>query len=456
MSTLSNYAEVLKVFYLPGIQDYLNQSTILSSIVETNEKDVSGKTATIENHYGRSTGTGAVGDGGALMSASYQKFKTSTVPMKYVYGRVNFTGPTIAATRDEKGAYAKVIDTEVRGITEDLRKEVNRMLWGCGYGVLARWQTGVSASITVQKKYRGNSVGGDGFGSAFGAKYLDKRTDGYQCKPTISGNNSGTYTITATDIAVTALTKGATADTITITDVGTPAAGTWYVRPKGLAAQSTTTGASNRTEPMGLRGLVNDGNIDKIAIFNASYTGTTGSDHLQGLSVSSYSWFKAIVDAHPSGRYAGQRALTLDLMQTMFDMVEEVAGKDYGPNLILTTRAMRRQYLALCQASATTVNKMALDGGWTALDYNGVPLMVDNDAIDGEIYFLTTKDMQIYRMSDYNWMDQDGAILSRISGYDKYEAVLFRYFEFGVNNRANQGVLCDLAYSKGLNEGYGG
>ena len=97
---------------------------------------------------------------------------------------------------------------------------------------------------------------------------------------------------------------------------------------------------------------------------------------------------------------------------------------------------------------------MKLDGGFTGLEYNGVPLIVDNDAIDGEIYFLTTKDLQLYRMSDYDWMDKDGAVLSRISGYDIYEAVLFRYEEFGVKNRATQGVLCDLAYTKSANEGY--
>jgi len=142
-------------------------------------------------------------------------------------------------------------------------------------------------------------------------------------------------------------------------------------------------------------------------------------------------------------------------MQTMFDMVEEKAGKDYGPNVIMTTRAIRREYLELMQADRRNVNTMELDGGWSALDYNGVPLMVDNDAIDGVIFFLTTRDLQLYRMSDYDWMQKDGAILSRISGYDTYEAVLFRYAELGVKNRATQGILMDLAYSKSDVEGYG-
>lgn len=82
-ATLSTYDEVLKTFYLPGIQDYLNHETILADLIEVNEQDVSGKNATIECHYGRSSGTGWRADGGDLPTATYQKYKTCTVPMKY-------------------------------------------------------------------------------------------------------------------------------------------------------------------------------------------------------------------------------------------------------------------------------------------------------------------------------------------------------------------------------------
>ena len=133
-------------------------------------------------------------------------------------------------------------------------------------------------------------------------------------------------------------------------------------------------------------------------------------------------------------------------MDKMFDKVEENAGKDYGPDLILTTRAIRREYKELLDTDRRHVNTMTLDGGWKALEFNGIPLTVDDDAIDGEMYFLTTKDIQIYRMSDYDWMSKDGAVLARISGVDAYEAVLFRYAEMGLSRRNSQGVLCDLSY----------
>ncbi len=452
---LSTIDELLKTFYLPGIQEYLNHGTPLVDLIQQNTEDVSGKNATIECHYGRSTGTGFRGDMGTMPTASYQKYKTCTVPMKYVYGRIQFSGPSKAATRDERGAYAKVVDTEVKGITRDLMKEMNRAMWGCGYGILARWRSGDTTSITLQKKYRGNSAGGDGFGSTFGGKYLENRPDTVVVLGSTFGG-AATFSVYGTNQNVTALTKGAEYDTVTLTEATaiTEAAGTFYVRPAGLGAQAAS--GAHRLEVMGLRGLITDTDLDEIALTDGTDAGASGfNDPLQTLDVSTYPWFKSKVDSHSSGRYKGQRALTLNLMQTMFDLIEEQAGVGYGPDLLLTTRAIRREYIELMRADRSIVNTMTLDGGWEAISYNGVPFMVDNDAIDGEIYYLTLQEIAMYIMSDFDWMSDDGSILARVSGYDAYEAILYRYCELGIKNRANCGVITDLLYTKGANEGYG-
>jgi hypothetical protein len=448
---LSNYDEVLKTFYLPAVQEQLNNANILSKFIDTNEEDISGKDATIEMHYGRSAGLGARADGGALPEADYQKFKKATVPMKYNYGRVTFSGPTIAATRQEKGAYARVVETEITGIVRDMRKEINRQLWGTGYGVLARWRTGTTTSMTVQRKYRGNSAGGDGFGSTFGGKYLAEIAKCYVNVPTFSTNVAVSTTLDTTELTVSAITYGSDTngyDTLTITDAGvsSEAAGTYYVRPASTRSDDGSQAAGyQRLEMMGIAGIVSDVDLDEIVFFDGSSgSGFTTNDPLQGLAVGTYGWWKSQVLTANGTKYGATQTLTLNLMQKMFDKVERKAGKDYGPDMILTTRAIRREYLDLMQADRRHVNTMELDGGFTAIDYNGVPFTVDDDAIDGCIYFLTLKDLQLYRMSDYDWMQKDGAILSRLTGYDAYEAVLFRYAELGCKRRNAQGVLMDI------------
>jgi len=280
-------------------------------------------------------------------------------------------------------------------------------------------------------------------------KYLEEMASGVWNVSDSDTSTIAAMTVGTTDIAPTAFTEGTDYDTLTVTDTSTPNGGTYGVR-KGSSrtTSSATSAAYARLEMMGLRGIVSDDDLDEIAVFNASAAGfATPNDPLQGLAVATYAWWRANVDKHASGRYAGQRALNLTLMQKMFDKVEKKAGKEYGPDLILTSAPIRREYIELMQADRRIVNDMKIEGGWKGISYNGVMLYVDNvDAIDGEMYFLTTKDLQVYRMSDYDWMSKDGAVLSRITGYDAYEAVLFRYAELGCNRRNTQGVIADLSY----------
>ena len=259
---LSNYDAVLKTFYLPAIQDQLNHDTFLADRLEVNEEDVSGKNATIELHYGRSKGTGARADGGALPDADYQKYKVCTVPMRYQYGRVTFSGPTIRATRDDKGSYARVIDNEIQGIVVDLSKDVNRQLWGAGYGLIGHCVAADTTAIELAKAYRGNTWG-DGFGSAFGAKYF-KEVSGGMAMVAASFSSAGAADMTvdtgSTDINVTSITVGTTTDTLANTTPGQSTAEGDYLIRVGNAATfaAASGGAGGRLEMMGLRGIVTD------------------------------------------------------------------------------------------------------------------------------------------------------------------------------------------------------
>jgi len=462
--TITNASEVLKVFYLPAIQESMNHDTPLADILENNYEDVSGSTAKIETHIGRSTGRGARNDIEALPTANRQKYQTMNVPMKYYYGRITVSGPTIAATRDERGSYIRALDAEISGIVDDAKKEKNRQMWGCGAGIVGRWNSGTSTSIVLQKAYTGANCSGTNnlgaFGSTLGAKYFkDGFVDGSAV--VISGMSSAAtkeFTVDATDISVSAVAESTGYDTITCTDASvSEAAGTFYVRPLGLGTPGSTA-SPIRKEMMGLRGIVDNIDLDEIYMrdgTNADGGGSVVADTLQGLAVGSYPHWKAVVSTHPSGRYAAQRSLSFMLMQKVFDAVERNVGMEdgmSGPNVMFTTRAIRREYFDLCASDRRYINTIDFDGGgnWKGLEYNGIPILVDNDAIDGEIYFLTTQHLSKYRMSDWSWMQKDGAVLSRISGYDAYEAILYIYEELGCKRRNSQGVLCDIAYEDEL------
>ncbi|MBW2148127.1 MAG: phage major capsid protein [Deltaproteobacteria bacterium] len=449
-ATLNNISNALKEFYLPAIREQLNTDTILLKRLARDEVNVSGKEAVILLHTGRNKGIGARADGGALPSAGYQHYTQAKVPMKYNYGRIELSGPTIKATRDDQGGWKRMVNAEIEGMVRDLRKDVNRQLWGCGYGILGRWRSTESAtSYTLQKLYRGNSAGGDGFGSTFGAKYIEAGNTSMVAVVLTAGTSIAVGT---TDMAPSAVSEGTAYDTITVTDPGVvEAAGTFYVRgdANGQAIGGTT--AISRYEMMGLRGIVADTNIDDI-LTDGSGTGVTTDDTLQGIDcddASGNTWWRAnvVICGLPSGgtRYAQQNPLTLDDMQRAFDAAPEKLGIEYEPTLILMPFALRRKLVDLLTADKR-YNTLQLDGGYTAIEFNGRPVVVDTDAVDGEIHFLYEPSLRIYRMSDFDWMDMDGAVLSRVSGYDAYEAILYAYMELGVDNRRANSVLADIDY----------
>jgi hypothetical protein len=451
---LSNYSYVLKTFYLPAIREQINNATVLLNRLKRNSEDVAGKNATIAVHYGRNLGTMALPDGGLLSDAGYQKVLETIVPMRYNYGRITVSGPTIKATRTEKGAFAKAIDYEMKGLIKDVSKDLNRQLWGSGYGILARWQsTTDTATYVLQKAYL-PSTGGAGFGSTFGSKYLmPEGATAMEAVAVVYTANTG-IVVDASPIAPSAVTVGTLTDTITVTDPAvTEAAGTIYC--KGNASRAVLSGTTDPDcyEMMGLYGIVNDKDPETAFTTGgvaAAASGFTTAGTLQGLAVGTYSWWQGQVFASSGGRHTSQRALTTELMQEAVDGVEAQLADDTGgalsPTIILTTRAIRRKYAEILKADKRFIDWKVMDGGFKVLEFNGIPMAVDNDANDGDMYFLYEPSLALYRMSDMEWMEEDGNVLTKIANYDAYEAVLFCYQELGCSRRNVNAVLADLSY----------
>src|SRR4030042_6523587 len=103
--SLSSYDEVLKRFYLPAVQEQLNNETILMALLDKTSEGVDATTLYAEIHYGRTGGTGSRADGAALPTAGKQSWKQMSIPLKYHYAKVQFTGPLMAGTRSSMAAF---------------------------------------------------------------------------------------------------------------------------------------------------------------------------------------------------------------------------------------------------------------------------------------------------------------------------------------------------------------
>ena len=143
---LSAAEAVLKDDYGDEPRDFINNSVFIQSQIETNTDDITGRRALHAAHTRRSSGVGNRGDNGTLPTAGRQQYANTYIPVRYSYGRIQLTGPTIEAMGTERGSFVRAIDSEMNGMQNDVARDRNRQIWGTSNGVIA--QCGTTSSST--------------------------------------------------------------------------------------------------------------------------------------------------------------------------------------------------------------------------------------------------------------------------------------------------------------------
>lgn len=416
---------IFKEFYLPSVRDLLNSKRILVSLLTRNSQDVSGEHAVIALNVGRNEGIGFIGEQGKLPDPGRQRYERAYYRMRYYYGRILFTGPAVASSRNDRGAFIRILDGEVRGVARDMQHEQNRVMYGDGSGVLATVQGTAGSNVVTENPGGFNNTGP-------GTQYLRpgmrvalvSYTAGappvYAWRLNASANRG--YKILSVDHSTgqIALDNG---NGVAAIPTGT-AAGDFIVRVSEETATVGLTDSSLWNEPWGLAAAVDEGNPQTIDLYGGIDATVEGV------------WNAAVVD---------NGGIPILFNQGMLEQAHDAIDQqsDGHVKLWLTTFGIRRQYLdQLVQAKRYT-NTMKLDGGWSALDYNGQPLVVDKDCTRGRVYGLDLDTLYLFSETDYQWMD-DGTILRRLDNYDAFQATLYRYFQMGGDARNRNVVIKDI------------
>lgn len=397
---LSNAANVLKVRYVGTVREQLNNEILLFNQLKKQIQTVSGKDFTVPLHTSRNVAAAVGrGDGGTLPTAGQQGYTTTVVPNKYLYSRIKITGPTIAATRDNAGAFVEAIQSEVDGVTRDMKRAINRMLHSNGTDAIAFWTAADDSTAATIDDGQGNAfvhfTGTDTFDLIDASDNSTKLGDSISF--TISKNGAN-Y-----EAAWSSGTVSGSAD------------GDYLVKEDTLGYAM-----------MGIRGIIDDGNPPL--------------GNLQGIAASNSYW-----QAQVFGNSGTNRQLAFEDMQEVIDAI--ATQSDYTENdikLILCSHGIRRAYYKLCVAERRHVNTMKLDGGFTALDFNGLGLVADSQCRKNVMYFVTPDTMSIFRTSDFDWADLDGSYLARVANEDAYEGYLFHYGNLACLSRNGNGLLEDL------------
>ncbi len=383
--TMTTADAALKEDYQPAIREQINNAFKVLMQIERNSEDVEGRRAVLSLHVSRNAGAGARGEGGTLPTAGSQGYAEERVPLRYNYGSIKLSGPVIRAMKSDKGSFTRAIESESKGIVNDVKRDVNRQIMGTSNGVIA------------------------------------------QCAVT-----SASTTVNLTSATAVQLRQLAEAMLI---DIGTVASPTGVVSGRSITSVGTTS-------------FVISGAAVTTAITDFVFRSGAGGD---GSAQKELTGLQTIVDSagtvfnvNPSTVpvWASTETASVGLISDLkFEQAlhaVEIAGQS-TVDLIITTDGVSRSYASSLQAQKRFANTQELKGGYKAITVQAgggeVPLMWDRDCPSGIAFGLTTQHVKQHEMSDWEFMQEDNAVLSRVSGEDAYGATLFKYHEVTTDKR---------------------
>lgn len=403
---------ILKDDYLPPIRDLLNNKHLLMKRIQRNTEDFVGRQGYIPLKVGRNEGIGNRAEGGTLPRAGNQKYSKALFGMCYIYGQIEVSGPIIAAMGEDDGAFTRAVDSEVKELVPDVCNDINRQMFGEGTSELAKSSGSSSGTtITCSSSHYWGSI-----------KHLREgmRVDFVNAT---NGNfvaNGENRTVVSVDVDAGTF----------VVDVGPTCTSDTVVVRQGNYGFNDDDPQTAR-ELWGLGICIDDGAATAPAV-----AGTTLK--MGNITRSATTpWWKANVVSGASG-------LTFDLMEQVVDKCE--TNGNGNTSLIVTDHAQHRAYGALLVpdrrfVSADGMPHETLDGGFKALEFDGIPVVKDKDAPSKRMWFLDETSFMLFEQSDFEWMDKDGSILNRITGKDAYGATLYKYCQMGCGAPRKNGVI---------------
>lgn len=399
-ATLSTIDPIMKEVYAPRIQDQVqDEVVVLKRIEQTNEGlDGGGKYVTFPIRVGRNSGLGARLENEPLPVAGAQVYKNVRIPLKYDYGTMKLTGQVIKLAETNAQAFANAADLEAEYLKDDLVKNTSRVAFGTGTGLLAaaNGTDGANNFVVSNIQYLNEGDVVDILVRATGAPKAVNRT--ITQIVAIAGGNTGTITYDGTDVTTTS------AD--------------------GIYRQGNFTAGVIR-EPLGLGAII---------------TATGTLQNLDPATAGNARW------AAQSLANAGTpRALSESLMIQMCDNIYTASGKK--PTAVFTSLGVRRSYFNLLSQQRRYTDVRSFDGGMQGLAFNygtEIPVVADVDATFNTMYFVHEPSMAVVMNTDWEWIDEQGAIMQKIPGYDMFVAEMRKFWELATRQRNANGIITDV------------
>lgn len=370
MITTQTADNALKSYYLPAVTDMLNTEShpFLAKIKQTTA-DVWGKDVRKLVRFGVNGGIGAGTEDGDLPPAKGNNYLQLVSTLKNLYGTIEISDKAIRASANNEGAFVNLLNDEMEGLVKSATFNFSRMLFGDGNGTIGR---------------------------------VSSVTDGVLFMTSVVNIVEGMV------VDIYNLTGSCTVSGRTVTRVDRKGK---KIFVDGTKLTSTEAAAGYEVVIHGSKGLELTG-LDAII---------STSETLYGVTRDDYECMKPYIQTA-----AGE--ISENDIQKAIDGVEEQSGSRI--NFILCSWGVKRALAAAFSKNSRNIETMELKGGYTAMSFNGIPVVADRFCPAGVMYLLNTDDFALHQLCDWQWLEgEDGKVLKQIAGKPVYTATLVKYAE---------------------------
>lgn len=405
-ATLTTIGGLLKQVYSDAIVEQLENNNVLYHIAEKDmdTKNLQGKNIIVPVHTGRNAGIGARAEGGTLPTGYNQTHAQITVPLKFLYGRIDMTGQSMLLAKKDISAFVDAKANEMEGIVTDVTRDFNRQLHNDGTGVICQVNgAATSATLVLDNQNVGATV----------AQYLQGAY--IDIKTTTTGG-----TLEVSNIRVDAVVSdSATAATVTLASSQTFGNNS-YVFLSG----------NQGNEIVGLRGAIDDGGI--LATYMGVDRTAAGNQYWQSNDLNNSGTPRNTTEALFDSAYLEcvKKGVTPTHAITQF-----TPFKTLGAALVA-----QKRFINLDDA-----NLKDLPGGYMGYSVNGIKVVADIDCAPGTMYLLRAEDFCMYQPAAADFIDfGSGTPWFQTSNADSATAALRWYVSYFCRRPNGQAVLRDL------------
>lgn len=384
-STITTVAEALRTYYQGPIIKQLNENSgPLFAALKKKNMSAPGNTFKFPLQYGRHGGIGARGENDDLPTPSARKNKQGEAAVKNLFARIALTDKLLKGSKDSRMAFVDELTEQMANVTVDANDMIRRNFCGDHFGVMGT----VSAAVTA-----GTSV-------------------------VVVGNIEAFYEGQVVDILTSEASYTVTAKEIIDVDRDT----------------NTIKFGSNVT-------VLKDDKIVLTGNYGKELTGLkeifTKDNTLYGIDRSTAKWFNPQVFDKTSG--GNPTAFDSLWMAKAMKVIDNRSGET--PSFFVCSDGVELAYVNEQNTYKRNIETMKVDGGYKLLTYNGTPITAEKYCTKETMMLINMDNFMLAQLSDWDWLDADGAILSRISNKPAFEATMALYAELVCKKPSAQAII---------------